>query len=320
MSQLLQQIEHSRGELLRSIKTGEPPRDQYRRRNKSFRKLQRKALWRNRFVGFSTLTGSMATSFNWNAQLNLTGGVYNPLINSGTITKRQLFGTEVGTNTQSGGCDEAFSFQQGIVAGGTATLDLLAMTDLLQRANTTIARIKGCQFRVLSATDDPTISPAPNANSVGVVTNYGVAVPSPMDFQANGSGLTIDVTAAAGAVTAVAITAAGSGYPKSSFLLAALQQAGGSGNVFLVTTNGSGVPTAVTFITGTGGSGYSTATGVPAVLVGQYAILTGGAHMYFDPAANGFCLVSSTSKNLKLINTDGSNAITFEIDFFAASS
>lgn len=321
MSYLLQNVEHSRGEVLRELKTGDTTadvRDNYRKKNKSFRKLQRKAM-RYRFAGFSTLTGSMATSFSWNAQVALTGSAYNPSINSSSINKRQAFGTEQGTNTQSGGCDECFSFQQGVTAGASVTLDLLAMTDLLQRANVTIARIKGCQFRVLSATDDPTISPAPTSTSVGVVTNTGVTLPSPMDFQANGSGLTVDLTTSAGAITAIAIGAAGSGYPKSSFFLAAPRQASGSGNVFLVTTNGSGVPSAVTFISGTGGTGYTNASGVPTFLVGQYAILTGGAHMYFDPSATGFCLVSSTSKNLKLVNTDASNAITFEVDFFAGS-
>jgi hypothetical protein len=114
-------------------------------------------------AGFTSLSGGMTTTFTWNAQVALTGSAYNPSTNSSSIIKRQAFGTAIGTNTQSGGCDECFSFQQAIAGGGSATLSFLAMTDLLQRANSTIARIKGYQFRVLSGSDDSTISPTPTA-------------------------------------------------------------------------------------------------------------------------------------------------------------
>ncbi len=316
-----QPVEHSRGELLLTDPATTdcgtlPPH----RMTRSWRKFKRKAAWlRRRFAGFSSLTGQMATTFAWNAQVALTGSAYNPTINSSNINKRQPFGTNQGTNTQTGGCDECFSFQQGVAAGGSATLSFLAMTDLLQRANSTIARIKGYQFRVLSATDDPTISPAPTASSVGVVTNLGVTLPSPLDFATGGSGLTVTLTQSGGAVTGIAIGAAGTGYPLSTHFFAQPVQASGSACVFMATTNGSGVVSAVTFITAAGGAGYSDAT-VPTVAVGQYTILTGGAHAYFDPSATGFCLVSATQKNVLLLNADAGHAITFEIDCFGAST
>lgn len=318
-----QPVEHGREQLTlidpAVLDCGGMPPSRPRRESKSWRKFKRKALSR-RFAGFSSLSGSMATTFGWSATQSLTGIAYNPTTNASTINKRQPFGTTQGSNTQSGGCDECFSFQQGVTAGGTVTLSLLAMTDLLQRANAVIARVKGYQFRVLSATDDSTISPAPTATSVGLVTNIGVATPSPLDFQNGGSGLTVDITVSAGAVTAVAIGAAGSGYPASTVFLASPVQTGGSGCAFAVITNSSGVPTSVVFITGAGGTGYTTATGLPTVVDGQYTILTGGAHAYFDPSATGFALVSSTQKQVKLINTDPANAITFEIDIYAAST
>jgi hypothetical protein len=75
-----------------------------------------------------------------------------------------------------------------------------------------------------------------------------------------GSGGTVALTTGATIVTAVAIGAAGTGYPASTTFLASPTQSGGSGCLFAVTTNGSGVPTAVTFIAGVGGTGYSNAT------------------------------------------------------------
>lgn len=84
-------------------------------------------------------------------------------------------------------------------------------------------------------------------------------------WAAPGSGGTVALTQVAGAVTAVAIGTAGTGYPISTTFMAAPVQSGGAGCRFAVTTNGSGVPTAVTFIAGAGGTGYTSAT-VPWVL------------------------------------------------------
>lgn len=310
--------EHSRGELLLVDPAvtdcgAIPPKFT---RTKRWRKFKRRALTL-RYIGFSTLTGTMSTGFSWNAQSALTGVNYSPTQNASTINKRQSFGTAVGTNVQPGGCDECFSFQQGIVAGGSATLNLNGMTDLLQRAAVPIVRAKGHQFRVLSAVDDPTISPAPTATSVGLVTNNGVATPSALDFSAGGSGLTLVLTADAGVITEVTIGAAGTGYiPNATFIVTPVQS-GGSGGVISVTTNSSGVPTAVAI--DAGGTGYTSAT-VPSVALGQYCVYTGGAHMYFDTNGAGFCTVSATQKNVLLINLDGANAITFEIDVYGATT
>jgi hypothetical protein len=267
-------------------------------------------------TGLSALSGSMATGFSWNAQVALTGVNYTPSTNTGSINKRQAYGTTVGTNAQSGGCDEVFSFQQGITAGSSATLDLNGMTDLLQRVSP-IVRIKGHQFRLLSATDDSTISPAPTSTSTAMVTNNGPTLPCQLDFTPGGSGLTLALTQTAGVITGVSIGAAGTGYPPSTVFVVAPVQSSGAGGIIAVTTNGSGVPTAVAIVFG--GTGYTDAT-VPSVGIGYYTIYTGGAHAYFDPAAAGFSTVSATQKNVKLINLDGAHAVTFEVDVYGASS
>jgi len=311
---MLDIVEHSRGELLLLDHaeldcSAVPPKREPRR----WRKFRRKAR-RMRFTGLSALTGSLGLSISWNAQVALTGVAYSPTTNTGTINKRQSLGTQA-TNAQSGGCDEFFSFQQGVVAGGSATVNLNGMTDIIGRTAVTLARIKGCAFRLLSATDDPTISPPPTATSIGAVTNIGPATPAAI-FGSTGSGLTLDLTAA-GAVSAVSIGAAGTGYPKSSSFLVSPTQAGGSGCTVGVVTNGSGVPTTVTLIAG--GAGYTGAT-VPSVEVGQRTVATGGFTGYADPIAAGFVTIDSTHENIKLINLDGTNAITFEVDVFGATS
>ena len=267
-------------------------------------------------AGLSTLSATISTEFRWQAALNLVGSAYNPIQNSGDIRGSQNIAT-TSANNVSGGGDEIYSFQQGIAANSSATLDLSAMTDILQRSSSGPARIKGFQIRLLSGANDTTISPVPTATSTVTVTNIGPAVPSPLDFGNGGSGGTVTLTGT-GAVTGVAVGAGGTGYPVSAVFLASPQQTGGSGCVFLCTTNASGVITATTFITGAGGSGYTAAT-VPLVPVGQYNILTGGAHMYFDPSATGV-VVGTASKNIKFYNMDSANAVTLELDFLGGSS
>jgi hypothetical protein len=269
------------------------------------------------FAGFTSLGGSLTGGFNWLAQNALTGASYTPTQNTSGIAKRLSVGTSVANNV-SGGADEAFSFQQGLTSGSSATLNLQGMTDLLQRSATSIVRMKGYMFRLLSAADDATISPAPTSTSTVLITNIGVALPAPLDFQNGGSGLTGSLTAA-GPVTAVAIGAAGSGYPASTVFLVVPQQAGGSGCAFAAITNSSGVPTSVVFITGAGGSGYATAT-VPTTPAGQYLLATGGFHMYGDPVAAGFCALSGTAQAVKLVNMDASHAVTVEVNVFGGTT
>lgn len=76
----------------------------------------------------------------------------------------------------------------------------------------------------------------------------------------SGSGGTVTLTVGSTIVTATAVGAGGTGYPASSLFLASPVQAGGSGCVFVCVTNSSGVITAMLFLTGHGGTGYTAAT------------------------------------------------------------
>lgn len=268
-------------------------------------------------MALTSLTGKFVTTFQATPQNTNGNPLANPITTQATLIKNSPCGTQYG-NTTAGGGDQVFSFQQAISAGSSATIDLIAMTNLLSQTSQAIARLKGgWQIRLLSATDDPSLSPAPNASSTVTVSNVGLDSPGNLNFGTGGSGLTVALTGS-GAVTAVAIGAAGTGYPKSSVLLCSPVQAGGSGCAFGVITNSSGVPTSVVFITGAGGSGYSAAT-VPTIVVGQFTLTTGNAECNIDVTATGIT-VTSTKKNIKIYNNDASNAVTVEFSAFGGST
>ena len=267
-------------------------------------------------MGISALTTYVNTVFGWNAQQAGTGGIATPVINTNQIGKSVQTVATLG-NAVAGGADEVFSFQIAITAGGSATLDLNAMTNVLNTATVALARIKTYQLRLLSASDDSTISPAPNAASTVTVSNNGLTLPTPLDFGTGGSGLTITITVSAGAIATVAIGAAGTGYPKSSTQIVNVIQSTGSGGLASVTVNSSGVPTAVALVAP--GTGYTAAT-LPTNVVGQYTLTTGDTHLMADVTGAGFCPVSATLKNLKIYNNDTVNAVTVEFDAVGATS
>lgn len=270
------------------------------------------------YSGLSTLSGNLSTSFRvGNAANNLTGSVYNPVSNSVTISKSYSLGTSK-TNVQSGGADQVFSFQTTVSGGATATLNLTNMTNLLLQSSVAIARIKGIQLRLLSTADDSTIQTTGGSTSSAVaVANNTVTTPAAI-FPNGGSGLTLTLTVSTGAVSGVAIGAAGSGYPASTTFLVAPQQTGGSGATVWVTTNGSGVPTTVGVASG--GTGYTAAT-VPTAVTGHVLLNSSSAYMYFDPSANGYATgLSSTNQNISIFNLDPTNVATVEVDVFAGSN
>lgn len=272
------------------------------------------------YAGISTISGSnISTGFQWNCSNNLTGAAYNPINNNGSIRKSYTLGTAA-ANSATGGADECITFQQAIAAGGSATVNLNNLTNILQQTGIALARIKAYQLRLLAAADDSTIT-TPVATSI-TVTNAGIATPSPLDFQTAGSGLTVTLsTGGGGAVTGVSIGAGGTGYPASSYFQVTPNQAGGSGCILDIGTNGSGVCNSASIASGglAAGSGYANGT-VSATVNGYKTIWSGGTGVYFDVQAAGFLLVSSTSKNILILNNDASHVATFELDLFGGTT
>lgn len=272
------------------------------------------------FTGMSTVTSSIGATFSWQTGNNLTGSAYQQVQNAGTIQKTVTMGTS-SANSAAGGGDEVFSFQQTISAGSSVTVDLTAMTNLLQQASVSIARVKGMMIRNLSTTDDSTIN-SPGSRKI-FVFNYGAANPSPLWFQSGGTGLSLNLAVNAGnVINAVSLNTnaaigGGSGYPINTNFMVTPAHNTGSGALIMATTNATGVVTSVTLLTG--GSSYTicSVTGVPA---GSCLINGGGFQACSDVVAAGFLLVSSSQKNFSVANVDQTNVATMELDFLAATS
>ncbi len=102
-----------------------------------------------------SLTSSISAGLTIDARKNITGADYQPIQNNTTITKRVALGTAV-ANGVAGGADSLVSFIQSIAASGTATIDLRALTDILNQGAQVWARLKGLLIRLLSVADDAT--------------------------------------------------------------------------------------------------------------------------------------------------------------------
>lgn len=265
-----------------------------------------------------SLSSTFSTGVQWLASNDIPGGLYNPISNPGNISKRVTQGTSQANNT-AGGADQFFSFQQSISAGSQAIVDLNAMTNILAQTSQLIAQAKCFQFRLLSATDDPSISPAPNAASTCVITNAGnISVPAQLDWGTGGSGLTLTCIAAAGAITSASICTAGSGYPKSSSFLVAPNNTGGSGAAISINTNAAGIPQNTLAIIAAG-VGYTNNVPNPTTVLGFTYLRTGDAKMFVSPLAGGFN-ISNTARNILIANNDAVNAITVEVDVVGCST
>ena len=105
-------------------------------------------------------------------------------------------------------------------------------------------------------------------NSSGVITSYAT---TPATGAVVGTGLTANITAASGPITAATLVNGGSGYQVSATLTILVTGGGGTGGYLTCTTNASGVVTAITGIAAAG-TGYSTTSGAA-----TGAIQTGGS-------------------------------------------
>jgi hypothetical protein len=267
-------------------------------------------------MAISTITGAgLKLQVTWSAGLTIVGSDYSQVTNPGSITKNVTLGTSV-ANAAVGGADEIASFIQSISAGAAATIDLTSFTNILQQSGQSLARLKGFAIRLLNVADDATYGTACSGIVVGNTGATAATTPHTLDFGC-GSGCTVDVTAAAGAITAVVVNAGGTGYPPSSTF--ALLVAGGSGGVIAARTNSSGVVTAVVFITGSGGSGYTTGSAAATVPLGYSTVLAGGCKAYLDPSAAGV-VVDSTHKSVRVVNLDALVAAACQITFFGGST
>jgi hypothetical protein len=117
-------------------------------------------------MALDSLTSTLTITMQWTAAKNLVGVDYSPISNGSQVSKRSSVGTNANSNTNTGG-NELVSFIQSIANSGSATFDLTNMTDILNQANTNLARVKGIEIRLLSTADDATNGTACTYITVG---------------------------------------------------------------------------------------------------------------------------------------------------------
>lgn len=117
-------------------------------------------------MALSSLTATLQMSLNWTAQNNITGSDYSAVQQSTNIRKSLTVGTSLG-NAVAGGADELISYVVSIAGGGTATIDFTSLTNILQTAGISLARVKFIAIRLLNVADDSVVGTAATYVTVG---------------------------------------------------------------------------------------------------------------------------------------------------------
>ncbi len=265
-------------------------------------------------MAIGTLTVTTAQTQRWNAQTTAAGAIA-PLTNGSQNNLQQNLGTS-NANNALGGADEYFNFLTTLTAGSSATLDVTALTDVLGTANVALVRIKAIQIQLLSVAQDSVSGTACSGITYGAMGN---AVTNSVQLNlGGGSGLTVNVTSVStSTIDGVSVVAGGTGYPKSAIFPVVVVQSTATGGILAATTNSSGVVTAVAIVNG--GTGYSIATPLQTFVMSFNTLATGGSASYSDQTAGGFT-VSSSKKNIRLQNNDGSVAAAIRISIVGCTS
>lgn len=118
-------------------------------------------------AALSDLTFTFVPSRQWQASAARTGSDYASVTNQGSISTPVVTVSKSIANATAGGGDSLASFIQSVPAAGTATIDLQALTDVLERSSHSFARLKYVEFRLLSVEDDATNGTACSGVTIG---------------------------------------------------------------------------------------------------------------------------------------------------------
>jgi hypothetical protein len=161
-------------------------------------------------VPIDTLTVTLTSKRTLTAEDNVTGFA-TPLRIQLQPSKAVSYSSAVANNA-AGGADLCAEFIVSVAGGGTATIDLQSVTDLLQTAAQSFARIKSIRFHLLSSTldagDDATNGTACSSVTIGdAATNANamflgaqdqtVTLPNGADIEyrdPGATGITVDGT------------------------------------------------------------------------------------------------------------------------------
>ena len=117
-------------------------------------------------MALDSLASTFTVTLGFTAQKNQAGANLQPNQNASSIRKVSSVGTAAANNAAGGG-NELASFLTTIAGGGSATIDLTSLTDILLATGTNLARVKGIMMQLLSAADDATNGTAAAYVTVG---------------------------------------------------------------------------------------------------------------------------------------------------------
>lgn len=133
--------------------------------------------------GISNLNGTISDALRWSASNNLAAQQAH---NQGDNVQTSYdFGT-ASANNAVGGADEIVSFLQTIAAGGSATINLQNITNILQQSGVSLARLKGYKIRLLSSSGRGAVDSV-NGTTCSSITVGGGADASPLEMNAAGT-------------------------------------------------------------------------------------------------------------------------------------
>lgn len=130
-------------------------------------------------AGISSLSGGFSDGTQWNASNNITG--QNPIAQNDSVVTSYRFGTSV-ENDESGGADEVVSFLQAIAPGGTATINLKSILNIMQQAGVPLARLKGYKVRLLAASGNGAVDQTNGTACSSITVGNAGADPNPLEM------------------------------------------------------------------------------------------------------------------------------------------
>lgn len=130
--------------------------------------------------GISTLNGTINDSIGWNASNNITA--QQPYTQGDAVATGYSFGT-ANANAAVGGADELVSFLQTIAPGGSATIDLQSITNILQQTGVALVRLKGYKIRLLSSGTVGAVDSVNGTLCSSVTVGNAGSAPNPLELE-----------------------------------------------------------------------------------------------------------------------------------------
>lgn len=132
-------------------------------------------------AGISTLSGSISDTLRWSASNSIVA--QQPLTQGDNVQTSYTFGT-ANANNKSGGADELVSFLQVIAPGGSATVNLQSVTNILQQVGVALARVKGYKIRLLAVSGNGAVDTVNGTACSSITVGNAASSPNALEMGA----------------------------------------------------------------------------------------------------------------------------------------